>query len=74
MTTVLYREDVAVGDEVKNGRNDRWGKVVALDVDSVTGKVLRIRVRRKLWPDGLQWEPTWWMASNISMIEKGSTK
>ena len=71
---MLKRGDVEVGWEVKNGRNDRWAKVVALDVDAVTGKILRVRVRRRLGFDHYQHEPTWWLADNISMIEKGSTK
>jgi len=43
-------------------------------VDAVTGKILRVRVRRKLWPDYYQHEPTWWDAGSISMVEKGSAK
>lgn len=71
---MLKRGDVEVGWEVKNGRNDRWAKVVALDVDSVTGRIRRIRVRRRLGPYDFQHEPTWWDAGSISMVEKGSTK
>lgn len=74
MTTVLHREDVAVGDEVKNGRNDRWGKVSALDVDGVTGKVLRVRVYTRVGPMQYHPRPRWWLAGNIVMTEKGSTK
>lgn len=74
MTTVLYREDVAVGDEVKNGRNGRWGKVVALHFASGSDRIIRVRVRRMIGLGTYQREPTWWLADNIIMTEKGSTK
>lgn len=72
MTTVLYREDVAVGDEVKNGRTQKWGRVVDLEYDG-TGRITRLRVKRRMG-HGFQCEPRWWAASSITMAEKGSTK
>lgn len=67
----MTRDDVKPGDEVKNGRTDRWGKVVAIDADAVTGNVLRLRVRRRIGPRQWQHEPTWWDARSITMVEAG---
>lgn len=60
--------DLRPGDEVKNRRSGAWGRVVRLDVDMVTGEVVRVRVRPRLGI-GFQHEARWWPASGISMAE-----
>jgi hypothetical protein len=72
VTTVLYREDVTVGDEVKNGRTQRWGLVTDLEFDG-TGRITRLRVKRRQG-HGFHSVPRWWSAASITMSEKGSTK
>lgn len=56
--------DLKKDDIVWNRRSDSAGKVVRIDVDSVTGDVLRIRVRRRL-RHGWQHEATWWDAQSV---------
>lgn len=62
--------DVAIGDDVKNGRSEVWGRVVAVDTDAVTGRVLRLRVRRRIGCEHWQHEPRWWDARSVSMVER----
>jgi len=62
--------DVSVGDDVKNGRSGKWGKVVRVDTDGVTGDVVGLRVQRHIGGGHYQHEPTWWPAASITMTER----
>lgn len=64
----MTRSDVKPGDSVKNGRTGRWAKVLEVDADAVTGRVLRLKVQRRRGY-GLDDVKKWWLASTITMIE-----
>lgn len=63
--------DVEVGDDVKNGRNDRWATVERIDSDSVTGRITRLFV----FPRDVRYgRARWWLADSITMTEKARSK
>lgn len=65
----MTTKDVAVGDEVRNKRSGKEGRVVAVSTDEVTGNVLRVRVRRRLNSGLFSNDTTWWDAASVVMVE-----